>query len=575
MFMLFVVFINGSSLLSRMLARSDFRVRHSDEPGGNREIRQGGGMGAWRPSGMVSILLFAVAAFLVAVGVAPVLTGPHIPFFDPDSSQYFFPHAARVGEGIFVIPSDRHFIYPLFLHMVAGKGMDYAAVGVSQIVLFCLAGVVLAWSLFLLLRRVLRIDRLPSLVISALFLGVFLCCKGLSLFSFTLMPDVLAFIACSFVVLCTVLLCLCPRMYLIYVVACLCFVLFFLKPNFGIAVLYPYFLCLFYFRHFSWRHGLYLTALCVMVFFSLNFVQVDVFHGKNWGERVHGPETLFYWNLVGVLPEIRKDLSGQGYTGMNRDALQEIYDYLVTELARQRSLPPSMQYPSLGFNPDLFLYDEHSIPPLLEKLHIDERTQVKFYNAYAYRYILHNPGKYACKVLTELARCNFRMNSLLSRFDGLDFADMDSQGRKSMRVMLGKDYPCHACGETYIAGYQRQFARGGWEYGALYDDVARGVSWAASSALMIAPACLIAFAVMLMRRSAVAERRGLRELFLVCINIYAFVFLGDLTIALYHTFDIPRYVVLTLPARIFLAFVLAMALAFAAGSWLKAKRLRG
>ena len=502
---------------------------------------------------------FAVAAALLAVGLIPVLTGPSVPFFDPDSPAYFFPHAAYMETRHFVIPSDRHFLYPLFIHSASGLNANYRAVGILQKLLHGLGGLLLAAALVLVLRRYAPWRLSQVMVLAGLFLGAYFCCKPVSLYVLTMMPEALGGVLCGLLVLLTVLFYSTPRKVYLVCLAVLCAVFFFVKPNFGFAIVYPVFLALLRFKALRWSGLASVILSLALSVFLFNSIQINSFRGKNWSERTHGPETLFLWNLPGVLPEMDAALQADAMEPMPKETLREIRAYLEDELARQRQLPAHRQYPSLGFNPDLFLYGENPILKVFERLKLDDRWQVKFYNHFVAAYIRHHPVVFVQKILRELYASTFMLQPKLSFFDKQRFADLSAMSERSFSFFTVPQYPCPSCVTTYMDAYHAQFAPGCWDYPLVYDALARCVTWTTALLMVVfIVAMAVLVAVSCFQKKVVGNTLQRNDIFILCCALYMVVLLGDVTIAVYHTFDIQRYLVLLLPVRLFVVFLFAV-----------------
>lgn len=395
---------------------------------------------------------------LVAIAIYRRFALPLLPFADQDTGGYLDPALSFLEKGTFIHANGRSFPYPLFVLVVASIGQSLKAVVVVQHLLGLVAGflVYALWDLPVFEKINQGFGRLLVFCAQLLTAGYYLSSFLIIEFEHTLRPES---VACFLMVLLVFLLVKLIGLetknakgaFLSSVLLFLNLLLYVVIPRWGLAtfVLLLFLLAYIYQAKISKRLKWVYMVLPITLFFATVYVPERYLVAEyDVTNDVFLPKQFFYAHLDLIKPLIEEDIASPTTTTvLPKPILQKFCEEAsIKQNNDQRFL-------LLGFNPDNYMYG--AADSLLEAMvradfsdNFIERSNV-FFKTYDVRLIRERPIAYAQKVSRQLKAAYFlpeninqfpyeKLGNSIGDCYGISIMSMQNDGYK--QSMIYRDY---------------------------------------------------------------------------------------------------------------------------------------
>jgi hypothetical protein len=466
-----------------------------------------------------------------------------LPFLDPDFWGYLSPALAlRAGQGL-AVSCARQFPYPLLLAGLLGVFDRFEAFAVVQMVASLLAGCVGAGCLLATADGRRPSGTVAAMVASLAFLAAYLNLPAPLVYERLVRPEGMAPLLMAAIAALGLAHGMAVRQgrnpcWPLFGMGALGAVCFFTKTSWGLALLLPVVAWLTakaLFAAGSSRALLGGVAGTLLVGLPMGGYQhwLDNRHDPGTGE-VFVSETLFCMHAPDILKLIGDDLYRTDPPFVP-GLLEPVRDMLDKELQRQKLQNDIFPYTSLGYNPDAIMYGSTGITSVEVFKALDSSVKSNFLMHYFIGFLKKFPGKYADKVLNQMAL----YYSFHSRAYQMSYCKFPMSALAGITLRILSTYSERALLQTRELQAYRQAleTEAGQDWGMV--PCVRGLTAVLNATFV--PALLFALlaGIWRTRRRAGPDGGGLAlYLAIVCL---AGGFLVDLSTSLVHSLDINRY----------------------------------
>jgi hypothetical protein len=469
-------------------------------------------------------------------------------FADPDTWGYLAPALSQLSGSGFQSVFGRTFVYPLFVTLILGLTKSFTVLAIAQEITTFVAAGLLGAILFQSSSAATPLDvkGVVYKILSVLFMWLYIQATPSLFYERLVRPE-----AISPVFMALLLYCIFiyyrnlsagqPGSRPFFLICLLNALLYFLKPNWGLALLSP--LVVFgtglAYEKISLRKSA--VCLCVFLFTLLLFYvpqQIISGHNRDQFAEVFLPRLLFTSHADGVQQEIEKDIQ-TGDSPFDINLLKDVNDMLIKCLHGTREVHGQLTYPTFTFNPDIIMWSEAGLASTGVKL-LSPTQQKEFYFHYFVKYITSQPRRYLKKIIVQLGiyyapfapqykiPCGWHEGALigLSLFSLSDYAQTPwatvpsyvawVQRQEDLRDVRGFVFPC----------YEATFR----VLNILYWPVLLLVCIGCSARALLA------------RYGRISRPKDDNILPLLLVSTFVICFLIDFSTAVLHSLDILRYV---------------------------------
>jgi len=507
------------------------------------------------PSRTLAVATLAVLTLLVFIDAVGLHFGhPVIALARDDTGSFLSSPLAYLESGEFILTWKRKFLYPVIIAIVVKFFGSLNAVALVQIFCSFLVAGLIVFGTWLIARR-----RLWSLFFGLGLAHIFLQSPTTTYYNLSLVGEGISPI---FIVLAILgflgFVQASKRNWVIasWIVMALCSeALYFLKPNWGLGIAFPFVALLVrkvLFAEFKLAAAAAYGVSCIAILLAFNFTNKRL-EEKTAEKKSFLAQTAFIAHLKQIRPVMERDLQRADLA--NREIVREMIDR-YDEALRDTSKGGHAGYKRIGFNPNLLLNGDRALTNLPHFSKLSSSEQNEFLMHYFIKMVTRRPIPYAVKVI-DMFGYLFEGSRIFSSGDEVEYS---VALRKSRENLLSYDeFPNNPYVTAHAALHQSYFdGPADSRTGIIITReprIARVATQIFLSFLSIIPLVTLASCIWEWRCKTFSlgdvETRRRVELALIANSLLLLFILGVGTNAAIYTLKVHRYTEFVMPVAIF------------------------
>lgn len=289
-------------------------------------------------------------------------------------------------------------------------------------------------------------------------------------------------------------------------------------------------------------------AAALAIYLAAVFVPQQVLGRSDADSPLFVWKTLFLWHAPAIDEEIAADLRSHADIP-DRELLVQLHELIRSEFAFARDHPDQVGYATLGYNPDRLLYESPLSGLVAKVFDHDVERQASFYRHYYVRVWLNQTGWMLNKVIGQLGFFYGRAKVIYRSYGDTWSQKARLEGAtRDMELYLGPDAAPGVARGAAASPLYRDFWRVCQDHARASTLVVstprplvravRAVRWSYTSILCV---CLLLAGAWWVLRNRIPDALGSGFPLLLAIAFYTHNFGHNLTYAVVHSMDVPRY----------------------------------